>query len=87
MFRYVLVDGESRILLGLHGDADSQNLAKLGLSGKPSLLVLYHSNYFDEHGLFVVPQTSLQLKSILTRRNVQRACSAVVFDEFISHGK
>ena len=23
----------------------------------------------------------------LTRRNVQRACSAVVFDEFISHGK
>ena len=26
-------------------------------------------------------------KPFLTRRNVQRACSAVVFDEFISHGK
>ena len=23
----------------------------------------------------------------MTRRNVQRACSAAVFDEFISHGK
>ena len=23
----------------------------------------------------------------LTRRNVQRACSVVMFDEFISHGK
>ena len=79
--------------------------------------------FFDEHGLFVVPQASLRLKIyfwravmyngraalswwlnlfptenyfsaaiavenlFLTRRNVQLAWSAVVFDEFISHGK
>ena len=27
-------------------------------------MVSEHSNYFDEHGLFVVPQASLRLKSI-----------------------
>ena len=45
--------------------------------------------FFYEHGLFVVPQASLRLKIyiFLSRRNVQRACSAFVFDEFISHGK
>ena len=51
-------------------------------------MVSEHSNYFDENGFFVVPQASLPLKSIFSdRTKCTTACSAVVFDEFISHRK
>ena len=74
------------------------NLAKLGLGGTALFTRIVASNeeikrrirfsFFDEHSVFVVPRASLRLKNLfLSRRNVQRACSAVVFDELISHGK